>query len=73
MFNDRFALEYHDRVHSKAGDERYVCIGDIGDLVIVYVSFQDKHGNTRIISARKAEPIERRYYYEHIKRAIRGN
>lgn len=47
----------------------YVVIGGAGSPVKI----EDKDGNTRLISARLAEPTEERCYYEHIKRAIRGN
>ena len=55
---------------STADEQRYVCIGDIGGFVVVFVVYQDKKGNIRMISARGAEPKEKEVYYEHLKRTI---
>ena len=70
VFDDPNAIEYYDKEHSTADEQRYVCIGDIGGFVVVFVVYEDKHGNIRLISARCAEPNEKGAYYEHLKRTI---
>lgn len=67
VFQDPNAIEFFDEKHSEKED-RYICIGDIGYLVIVVVIFTDRNGITRLISARPAEPCEEEIYYEHIKK-----
>ncbi|MEO1244338.1 MAG: BrnT family toxin [Pseudomonadota bacterium] len=62
VFRDPFAIELLDD-RKDYDEERYILIG-ISDslvLVIVHTELETRH---RIISARKAEPNERRYYYE---------
>lgn len=70
VFNDPNAIEYYDKEHSTADEQRYICIGDIGGFVVVFVVYQDKQGNIRMISARGAEPKEKEAYYEYLKRAV---
>lgn len=48
------------------GEVREVSIGDIGNFVIVVVAHIERNNKTRIISARKATPKERRRYYEYL-------
>lgn len=62
VFRDPFAIELLDD-REDYGEDRYILIGmsATGVLVIVYVDRQDRN---RIISARKAEPNERRFYHE---------
>lgn len=72
VLNDPNALEFYDKNHSTSEEDRYVCIGDIGieDCLIIFVALTDRHGITRIISARKATSLEKEVYYENIKRTI---
>ena len=51
------------------GEVREVSIGDIGNFVIVVVAHTERNNKTRIISARKATPKERRRYYEYLATA----
>ena len=62
VFRDPFAIELLDD-REDYGEDRYILIGmsATGVLVIVYVDRQERN---RIISARKAEPNERRFYHE---------
>ena len=62
VFRDPFAIELLDD-REDYGEDRYILIGisAAGVLVIVYVDRQERY---RIISARKAEPNERRFYHE---------
>jgi uncharacterized protein len=66
VFEDPFCLTIPDRmVH---GEERFWTIGRLEKLVILVVvhTTYDEQGDeiTRIISARKATPRERRFYEE---------
>ncbi len=72
IFNDINAIEFYDGKHSD-NEDRYICLGDIGGLIILYVVYTDRNGKSRIISARKAEPREEAIYYEHIKRTLGRN
>ena len=45
---------------------REVSIGTIHGFVIVTVAHTERNGKTRLISARKATPKERRQYYEYL-------
>jgi len=45
---------------------REVSIGTIQGFVIVTVAHTERNGKTRLISARKATPKERRQYYEYL-------
>lgn len=62
VFRDPFAIELLDD-REDYGEERYILIGmsEASVLVVVYV---DRNERNRIISARKAEPNERRFYHE---------
>ena len=62
VFRDPFAVELLDD-REDYGEDRYILIGmsATGVLVVVYV---DRNERNRIISARKAEPNERRFYHE---------
>ena len=62
VFRDPFAIELLDE-REDYDEDRYILIGMSANniLVIVYTERNDKN---RIISARKAEPNERRFYHE---------
>jgi uncharacterized DUF497 family protein len=69
VFADAMAIEYHDQEHSTKEENRYIRIGMsvMGVLVVVFCERVSLNGEeiTRIISARKAEPIEVDKYYEN--------
>jgi len=50
------------------GEVRYLSIGVVEGVVVIVVAHTDRHGVTRIISARKANRKERVTYYEHLKK-----
>lgn len=65
VFSDECRIEKYDGKHSEEED-RYKVIGAInGHLMIVVVSYTMRKDDTviRMISARKAEKIEREEYY----------
>ena len=47
---------------SAYGEQRFIATGRVGNVILVVV-FTERNGRERIISARKAEPRERRAYY----------
>ena len=62
VFRDPFAVELLDD-RADYNEDRYILIGMSATrlLVIVHV---ERHDRNRIISARRAEPNERRFYHE---------
>jgi hypothetical protein len=61
-FDDPFALEREDRRHGY-GEDRFILLGMVEERVLV-VAFTIRGERTHIISARIAEPQERRRYHE---------
>ncbi len=62
VFKDAFAIGRLDD-REDYGEDRYSIIGMV-DGRVLYVAFTLRNGNIRIISARGAEPNERRQYHE---------
>ncbi len=62
VFDDRFALEFEDDSEAY-GEQRFITIGIAGGQVLV-VTHTLRGERIRIISARKAEPAERRRYHD---------
>jgi uncharacterized DUF497 family protein len=62
VFTDMFALTQEDRNHD---EERFVTLGTdgFGRLLVVAYTYRG-NDEIRVISARFAEPLERRYYEE---------
>lgn len=54
-----------DLEHSTLEEERINIIGRVSDMLVLFVVATDRNGNTRIISARKAEEDEEKEYYEN--------
>jgi uncharacterized protein len=66
-FDDVFAVEIEDR-REDYGEDRYVLLGIVAKrLLAVTYTFRGKR--VRIISARAAEPFERRLYHEKNREA----
>ena len=61
VFDDPFAIEYLDR--GDYGEERFNIIGMV-ERRVLFVAYTLRGGRIRIISARGAEPYERRQYHE---------
>lgn len=62
VFRDPFAIEFADD-RRNYGEDRFILIGmSRGRLLVVVHTSRDER--TRIISAREAEPHERRRYHE---------
>jgi uncharacterized DUF497 family protein len=62
VFGDPFALEWRDD-REDYGEDRYVVLGMV-DGRVLYVAYTMRGDAIRIISARGAEPNERRRYHE---------
>ena len=62
VFADPFALEWRDD-REDYGEDRYVVLGMV-DGRVLYVAYTMRGDASRIISARGAEPKERRRYHE---------
>ncbi|MDR1419219.1 MAG: BrnT family toxin [Treponema sp.] len=60
VFDDPFHIEKYDESHSGAED-RWQVLGKSGD--VLFVVYMERGTKTRIITAREAEPEERRIYY----------
>lgn len=61
IWNDPFIIETDDPDHSW-DEHRFLAFGMSQSLKILVVSFTDREGLTRIISARELEPSERKQY-----------
>ncbi|MDP2411760.1 MAG: BrnT family toxin [Pseudolabrys sp.] len=62
VFGDPFALEWHDNSENY-GEDRYVIIGMV-DERLLHVAYTMRGDVIRLISARGAEPNERRHDHE---------
>lgn len=69
IFDDPMLYEYHDKVHSgynKVGvwEDRYIALGWLNKILYVVYTVRQKDGKevTRMISARKATPEEKKRY-----------
>jgi uncharacterized DUF497 family protein len=60
VFDDPFRIEQYDASHSGAED-RWQTLGKAGE--VLFVVYTERGTKTRIITAREAEPEERRIYY----------
>ncbi len=62
VFSDPFAIERLDD-RRNYGEERFVIVGMV-DERLLFVAFTMRADRIRIISARGAEPLERREYHD---------
>jgi uncharacterized DUF497 family protein len=69
IFRDPCRIERHDN-DSSITEVRWQTIGLAGK--VLFVVFTERGEHTRIISARVAEPFERRIYYEYGESYPRG-
>ena len=61
VFYDDNRIEIYDIAHSSVED-RYQTIGMVHD--VLFVVYTERREYIRLISARKATPVERRLYYD---------
>jgi hypothetical protein len=62
VFKDPFAIEQLDD-REDYGEDRYSIVGMVEGRIL-YVAYTLRNGTIRVISARGAEPYERRQYHE---------
>ena len=62
VFEDENRKIRRDDKHSTINEERWQTIGKVKN--ILFVVYTERSDTTRIIMARKAEPSERRAYYD---------
>jgi uncharacterized protein len=67
VFRDPFAIEWEDLAQDP-NEERYAAIGMVEGRLL-FVGYTIRGDKIRIITARKAEPYERRKYYEENREA----
>ncbi|MDR2582822.1 MAG: BrnT family toxin [Fibromonadaceae bacterium] len=72
VFLDLFRIEYYDKKHSTQVEDRYITLGTIRNVVVLCVSYTDRNGHIRLISARKATPKEEKMYYACYKNAFKS-
>jgi uncharacterized protein len=65
VFSDPLYLMFHDPDHS-LGEKRFVILGESGKRRLLVVSYTERRGTVRIISARRATRKERNAYEEEI-------
>jgi uncharacterized protein len=65
VFDDLFNIEFYDPAHSIA-EHRFLAVGESNSERLLIVSYTERDGRIRIISARELTPKERRSY-EHGK------
>lgn len=65
VFLDKNILIIDDIKHSKS-EERFMAIGKINQGSVLFLAYTIRKNKIRIISARKADKIERRLYEQNI-------
>jgi len=73
VFDDPHLLEFYDTAHSSLDEDRYINLGCLHDMVIVFVVTADKNDSIQIITARKATPKEKELYYANYERETGRN
>jgi uncharacterized DUF497 family protein len=68
VFKDPFAIEWLDK-REAYGEDRFVIIG-MAEGRLLHVAYTMRGDVIRIISARRAEPHERRRYHEENSRQV---
>jgi uncharacterized DUF497 family protein len=69
---DPFFLEAYDKENSTLDEVRWKGIGSFGRRIYFYISYTERNGRTRIISARLTEPLERERYDENYRTQAAG-
>lgn len=67
VFDDPHLHEVYDVDHSTKEEDRFKCLGSLKGFLIILVFVSERNGMRRIISARKATPKERVWYYDNIE------
>jgi uncharacterized DUF497 family protein len=74
VFDDPHLMEFYDTAHSSLDEDRYISLGRLHGMIILFVVTADKFDkNTQIITARKATPKEQEIYNANYEKETRGN
>ena len=66
VFSDPLARIFPDPDHSET-EQRELIVGYDGAARLLFISFVERHGNVRIISARRATTTEARAHEKYLK------
>ena len=65
VFLDEKRIEKYDINNSTLEEDRIDIIGQMNNMIILFVVYTDRNDKIRLISARKAEANEETEYYEN--------
>ena len=72
VFDDPFFLESYDKDHSTLDEVRLKGIASFDRRIYFFLSYAEHRERTRLISARLAEPHERKYYDQNYQKQTGG-
>jgi len=72
VFDDPFFLEAYDNDHSTLDEVRLKGIASFDQRIHFFLSYTERKERIRIISARLAEPHERKFYDKNYQKQITG-
>lgn len=64
VFDDPLYVDFYDPDHSY-GEHRFILLGQSAQGRLLFVSYMERNGSIRLISAREATPSERRAYEQN--------
>jgi uncharacterized DUF497 family protein len=64
VFGDPFYIDFYDDKHS-AAEHRFLIVGESSSEHLLIVSYTERDGKIRIISARELTPQERKDYEQY--------
>ena len=64
VFDDPLYVDFHDPDHSYE-EYRFILMGQSAQGRVLFVSYMERNGSIRLISAREATPSERRAYEQN--------
>ncbi|WP_041193453.1 BrnT family toxin [Candidatus Symbiobacter mobilis] len=64
VFDDPLYVDFYDPDHSY-GEHRFILLGQSKQGRLLFVSYMERNGSIRLISAREATPSERRAYEQN--------
>jgi uncharacterized DUF497 family protein len=64
VFDDPLYVDFYDPDHS-LGEHRFILLGQSAKGRLLFVSYMERNGSIRLISAREATPSERRAYEQN--------
>jgi uncharacterized DUF497 family protein len=67
IFDDPHLMEFYDKKHSMAGEDRYIVFGMLQGNIVLYAVYTERKGQIRLVMARKAQPQEEALYDKHLK------